>query len=145
MPPITRSNKMGDIHEEEERKGAGSSNPKPEGDLVSLMARMMKEFKQEVMTQMDVWARESEARMLAAQNTLFEEFKGRVGVRPPTPMGNVVPNEVPEEDVDEEVYEGWQGGYVRDRVNNLENGRFEEVMEPIGGLEEEMGDMVVLG
>ena len=59
MPPITRSNKMGDIHEEEVGMGAGSSSSKPEGDLVSMMAQMMKEFKQDVMTQMDVRARES--------------------------------------------------------------------------------------
>ncbi|XP_047978411.1 uncharacterized protein LOC125220295 [Salvia hispanica] len=115
------------------------THPIPDGDLVSMMARMMKEFKQEMMIQMDVRAKESiaqskesEARMLAAQNTLFEEFntwKGERGTRPPTPMGNFVPNEVPEENVEEEEYEGWQGGNVRDRVNNLENGRRDRYYE----------------
>ncbi|XP_047948931.1 uncharacterized protein LOC125194744 [Salvia hispanica] len=132
MPPRTRSNKMAGTSAEGEE--TSMTHPTPDGDLVSMMARMMKEFKQEMMIQMDVRAKESiarskesEARMLAAQNTLFEEFntlKGGRTSRTPTSRGNHLPNVAPEEMMEEVVYEGWQRGNDRNRVNHMENDRF---------------------
>ncbi|XP_047953214.1 uncharacterized protein LOC125199115, partial [Salvia hispanica] len=132
MPPRTRSNKMAGTSAEGEE--TSMTHPTPDGDLVSMMARMMKELKQEMMIQMDerakesiVQSKESEARMLAAQNTLFEEFntlKGGRTSRTPTSRGNNLPNVSPEEMMEEVVYEGWQRGNDRNRVNHMENDRF---------------------
>ena len=83
MPHITRSNKMGDIHKEEIGKGAGASNSKPEGDLVSMMSQMIEDFSRDLKQEMREWdarmdarRKEFETRWKSNQNTLVGALKG---------------------------------------------------------------------
>ncbi|KAL1564515.1 hypothetical protein AAHA92_06844 [Salvia divinorum] len=107
----------------------GTSYEKSEGDLLSMMTQLMTDLKKDVnRIQSDVNgirsdARESEIRMQATHNTLFEELntlkKDRPS-RPPTPRKDPIPNFIPKEYSGDE---GYDGGYARNRGVNWENGR----------------------
>ncbi|KAL1536696.1 hypothetical protein AAHA92_29301 [Salvia divinorum] len=136
---------MAETHSERGGEGGvGPSHSKTDGDLLSVMAQMLADLKDNVNglqsnfnglqsdmngvrsdmngVQSDVKA--SEICMQTLHNTLFEEvnaLKESRSSRPPTPRGGPMPNEVPKE---YNGGEGYEGEYVRNMGDNGECGHF---------------------
>ncbi|KAL1540780.1 hypothetical protein AAHA92_25083 [Salvia divinorum] len=100
--------------------GVGPSHSKPEEELLSKMAQIMADLKNDVNgIRSDV--RESEIRIQTIHNTLFEEvhtLKKSQSSRPPTPRKYHIPNVILKEYNGEE---GYDGGYARNRGGNWED------------------------